>query len=77
MDEETKRTLAKLTALTEDNNRILHAMRRDKIIGGVIHFVYWIIIIGFTIVSYYYIRPYLGSLDSLLQTANKLKDIKF
>jgi hypothetical protein len=48
---------------TEENTKILRAMRRDAIIGGILKFVFWIILI---VASFYFsakfLEPYLGTL---------------
>lgn len=56
--------LAELKALTEENNKILKAMRRDAIIGAVVKMLIWIVLI---VVSYQlsmkFLEPYLGMLQ--------------
>lgn len=51
--------------LTKENNRLLKAMRRDALIGGVIKFVVWIVLI---LASFYFsmkfLEPYLGMLQN-------------
>ena len=76
MDSDDKRMLEKVMQMTEQNNRILRKMRREVLWGRFFHFIYWVLIIGIAVVSYYYIKPYLGSLDNALQTIDKVKNVK-
>jgi hypothetical protein len=56
--------LTELKKLTEDNNRILKAMRRDALIGSIVKTLIWVALIG---ASYYFsmklLTPYLGMLQ--------------
>lgn len=48
--------------LTRDNNRMLHAMRRNAFLSGLIRIVFWAAIIAFTVWSYMqFINPVLQS----------------
>jgi len=52
-------------ALTEENNTILHKMRRNARLVGIGRSVYWIILIGVSVGAYYYIQPYLEQLITI------------
>lgn len=56
--------LVELRAKVEDNTRILKAMRRDALIGGIVKTAIWV---GLLIVSYYltmqFLEPYMGLLE--------------
>lgn len=62
MDDEFR--LKKLEKLVEENNRMLHKMRRAQIIGGVLRVLYWVIIIGFAVGAFYFVQPYLDGIYS-------------
>jgi hypothetical protein len=58
--------LGELKRLTEENNRILKAMRRDALIGSIIKTLIWVALIA---ASYYFtmklLTPYLGMLEGM------------
>jgi hypothetical protein len=55
--------------LARENNRILHAQRRDAFVGGIVKFIFWILI--FLILPYYlyafYLKPYLDQFVATYQ----------
>ncbi len=65
-------------SLTEENNRILHGMRRTARLVGIGRLIYWIILIGVSIGAYYYIQPYLEQLfaaySNLQHGANSIQN---
>lgn len=65
MPPEETELLKKSVELAEENNRMLHAMRRSQRIAGIFRLVYWLFIIGSAVGAYYFIQPYLGSLMNL------------
>ena len=77
MEPEEKEILHRVLKLSEQNNRMLRAMRRSALIGRFMHLLYWVIIIGISVISYYYIQPYLGTITSALDTIGELKDIRY
>ena len=60
--EENKKVLEKILSLSEENNKILHGMRRSMRRANFLHIVYWIIIIAISLGAYYYVQPYLDQL---------------
>ncbi len=68
--------LERLVHLTEQNHRILKGMHRAAMWGRFMHFLYWVFIIGISIVTYYYIKPYLGSLQTALGVIDQIKDLR-
>lgn len=61
IEEMVKKTLE----LSNENNRMLHSIRRSMMWGRVVRVVYWILIIGAGIGAYYYIEPYIdGAIDA-------------
>jgi hypothetical protein len=61
MQPEEKEMLKKTLELAEENNMMLHSIRRNMFWGRVTRVIYWIIIIGATVGVYYYITPYIDS----------------
>ncbi len=61
--EELKSLLEDTLEATEENTKILKAMRRDALIGGVLKFVFWILIV---VASFYvsakFLEPYLDGM---------------
>ncbi len=62
MSPEERELLNRSVSLAEDNNRILHSMRRSQRYASIMRAVYWILIIGSAIGAYYYIQPYIDQL---------------
>lgn len=60
MNEEEKVLLKKTLELAQENNKMLHSIRRQMIWGRVFRVAYWVLIIGAAIGVYYYIDPYIN-----------------
>ncbi len=60
MNEEERAILNKTLELSQENNKMLHSIRRQMVIGRTIRIVYWVLIIGAAIGLYYYIDPYIN-----------------
>lgn len=69
MQPEEREMLKKALELSEENNKILHSIRRHLLIGRIIRIIYWVVIIGAAVGIYYYLEPYLegikGAYDSI------------
>ena len=61
MQPEEKEMLKKALELSQENNQMLHSIRRGMFWGRVARTIYWIVIIGVAIGAYYYIAPYIDS----------------
>ena len=61
MEPEEREMLKKTLELAQENNKMLHSIRRGMFWGRVIRVVYWVVIIGAAVGVYYYIAPYLDS----------------
>lgn len=59
MQPEEREMLKKTLELSQENNKMLKAIRRSMFWGKVVRIVYWIVIIGAAIGLYYYIEPYI------------------
>lgn len=53
--------LKKALELSQENNKMLHSIRRGMFWGKIIRIIYWVVIIGAAIGVYYYINPYIDS----------------
>ena len=66
MDEEFKVLLRKNLELAKENNRLLKKMRRNAIIGNILRFIWWAIVIGLPIYLYFSVlQPYLQELATV------------
>ena len=61
MEPEEKEMLRKNLELSQENNKMLHSIRRNMLWGRITKTIYWLIIFGTAIGVYYYIEPYLNS----------------
>jgi uncharacterized membrane protein len=61
MQPEEKEMLKKALELSQENNKILHSIRRQMLAGRIFRIVYWVAIVGAAIGVYYYITPYIDS----------------
>lgn len=74
MDEELKQLLRKNIEVSEESLRILKKINRAAVMGRVFKFFKWLIIIGISVGSYYYIEPYIGQLTDLLKQLQKFQN---
>lgn len=69
MEPEEREMLKKALELSQENNKMLHSIKRHLLMGRIFRIVYWVVIIGAAIGIYYYIEPYVEgarqSYDSL------------
>jgi uncharacterized membrane protein len=61
MEPEEREMIKKTLELAQENNNILHSIKRGMFWGRVMRVIYWIVIIGAAIGVYYYIAPYIDS----------------
>ncbi|MBI4692310.1 MAG: hypothetical protein HY773_02645 [Candidatus Terrybacteria bacterium] len=74
-DEELKQLLKKNLEISEESLRILKKMNRAAVIGRILRFFKWMIIIGISVGAFYYIEPYIGQLADLLKQLQKFQNI--
>ncbi len=65
MDPESKKLLEKMLSVAEENNEMLHKMRRSQKISTVLRVLYWLVLIGITIGAFYFLDPFLGQVEKL------------
>ena len=61
MQPEEKEMLKKTLELAQENNKMLHSVRRSMFWGRITRVIYWVIIIGAAVGIYYYVEPYVDS----------------
>lgn len=61
MQPEEKEILKKTLELAQENNQMLHSIRRGMFWGRIMRIIYWVVIIGAALGAYYYISPYIDS----------------
>ena len=61
-----RKTIEHLAELVEDNNRILRRLQRSKRWGTLFSSLYWVAILLLAAGSYYYVQPYIESLQKVL-----------
>jgi hypothetical protein len=64
MDDDDRKTLARLLHISEQNNRILRRIRREMVLVRLLHLSYWFLILGLGILGYYYLTPYISNIVS-------------
>lgn len=64
MSEEEKELLKRSVDLAEENNDMLHAMRRSMRLARIMSIFYWVFIIGSAVGAYYLIQPYVDGISS-------------
>jgi len=65
MDPESKKLLEETLELEQENNKILHSMKRSMTWTRVMSVVYWLIIIGISVGAFYFVQPYFDKVFSL------------
>lgn len=70
MDKEDKNLLRENLKLNRENNRLLKKMRRGMLFSSFFRLLYWLIIIGASLGTYYYLQPYI---DEAKNTYNQIK----
>lgn len=61
MNPDEKALLIETAELVKENHKILKSMRRSARFASFLRFVYWAIILGGAVASYYFIEPYLNA----------------
>jgi hypothetical protein len=66
MSPEERSLFERMMRLTEENNKILRGMKRSMMWASITRWFYWIVIIGLSVGSFYFIQPYINSLTEKL-----------
>lgn len=75
MSPEEREMLERLLRISEQNNRILRVMRREVLWSRYFRVLYMLAIVGIAVAIYYFIKPYLGSLDGAAEAAKKAQEL--
>ncbi len=70
MTPEERDLLKRCVELSEENNDILHSMRRSMRLARIMSIMYWVVIIGSAVGAFYLIQPYLESLTGIYGGVN-------
>mgnify|MGYP003394154723 CR=1 FL=1 len=74
LDDELKSLLKRNLELAEENNRMLHSMRRMAIWGGFFKLLWWILILIVPAIIYYiYLAPYVGQITDTYKDVQGLR----
>ena len=77
MTPEERDLLNKSVTLAEENNQMLHSMKRSQRWASITRVIYWIFIIGSAVGAYYLIQPYVDQVKGLYGNASEvLKNFK-
>jgi len=68
MDPYSRKLLEDLNELVRENNKLLKKMHRASVWGRIFRLVYWVIIIGVMLGTYYYLQPFVDGLLTAYQT---------
>lgn len=63
MTPEERQILIQTSRMVEENNKLLRKMHRAAIWGRIMHFLYWLIIIGLSFGAFYLIQPYVETVQ--------------
>ncbi len=74
MDDLDRTQVEQILKLTKENNRMLHSMRRNAWLGGIIKLLVWT---GFIIIPLWFYMQYLAPMmGSLMQTLDQLQKMQ-
>jgi hypothetical protein len=73
MTPEERELLNKSVALSEDNNKILHSMRRSMRIAHFMSILYWLFIIGISVGAFYFMQPYINKVMDLYNSVSGMQ----
>ncbi|MFA6076846.1 MAG: hypothetical protein WC735_02100 [Candidatus Paceibacterota bacterium] len=65
MSPEERELLNRSVALAEENNKMLHSMRRSMRLASITRAIYWIFIIGSAVGAFYLLQPYVDQLKDV------------
>jgi len=74
MEENKDTTLQEILRLTQENNEMLHHLKRREEIGTIFKVIYWGLIIASAYGAYYYVQPYINLIMNNLQILSASAD---
>ncbi len=79
MDQSLEKLLRENLELAQENNKILRKMQRGARWGRFFKFLFWLVIIGASMGTYYYLQPFLNGLletyESVVSGVGKIEQI--
>ena len=79
MSPEERELLTKSIKISEENNRMLKGIRRRARFSSLIHLIYWLLIIGSIVGSYYMVKPFvdpfISGYKSMQQNIQSVKNV--
>ena len=77
MSPEEGEMLKRSVALAEENNKMLHSIKRSMRMSRIMSILYWVIIIGISLGAFYFAQPYIDQVMKLYGSASSvLKNFK-
>ncbi|MFA6524126.1 MAG: hypothetical protein WC264_00230 [Candidatus Paceibacterota bacterium] len=77
MDPESKQLLRDTYELADQNNKMLRHIRRSQKVTSFLRFMYWMIIIGIGVGSFYFLQPYVENIQTFIKDSGaSLNQIK-
>ena len=70
MTPEERQMLAQTLQVVEENNKMLHRMRRIQKLASFMSFLRWVVIIGVSIGAFYFLQPYVERMQNFMQSTN-------
>jgi hypothetical protein len=74
MDPESKKLLEETFSLAEDNNKMLHKIRSMQKWASFMRVMYWLIIIGVSVGSFYFLQPYVNEVKNMIEVTGSTFD---
>ena len=71
MTPEEKELFKRSIALAEQNNDILRSIQRSLRFARFMSIIYWVVIIGSAVGAFYFIKPYIGKVTTMYDTATQ------
>ena len=72
MTPEEKEILNRIAKTVDDNNQILHTMRRSQRLSSIMRWIYWIVIIGASFGAFWLIQPYLNMISGMTSNSSNV-----
>lgn len=71
--EELKELVRQNIALTQDNNKLLHSIRRGEWFSRTMRMLWILLLVGASVYSYFYLQPYLAQITEFYSNLQGLQ----
>lgn len=71
VDTEDKKKLDQILQLTEENNKYVKKVRSSQRNASLFRLFYWLVLIGISVSTYYYVKPIVGETKSFFNHASE------